>query len=97
MRIAPAHAGKTPSLSCQKRPRGITPAYAGKTQAGVVERNSPRDHPRACGENFDASFDGLPAPGSPPRMRGKHEYGNDTGEYDGITPAHAGKTLFCFL
>ena len=25
-------------------------------------------------------------------MRGKHEYGNDTGEYDGITPAHAGKT-----
>ena len=29
-------------------------------------------------------------------MRGKHEYGNDTGEYDGITPAHAGKTSSAF-
>ena len=54
------------------------------------------DHPRACGENFDASFDGLPAPGSPPRMRGKHLINHAHRLVVRITPAHAGKTSSAF-
>ena len=54
------------------------------------------DHPRACGENFDASFDGLPAPGSPPRMRGKHLINHAHRLVVQITPAHAGKTSSAF-
>ena len=91
-RITPAHARKTPSLSCQKRPRGITPAYAGKTQAGVVERNSPRDHPRACGENSAETIRRIEGMGSPPRVRGKLEVACIDCGTCGITPACAGKT-----
>ena len=31
---------------------GITPAHAGKTRRPAVQQSSPRDHPRACGENL---------------------------------------------
>ena len=50
---------------------GITPAYAGKSRAGVCIVGDFGDHPRVCGEKHEpARAQGL-IMGSPPRMRGK--------------------------
>ena len=81
----------------QSRPQGegeqrITPAHAGKTPLlfSIAWRN--RDHPRACGENAILRTKILEMIGSPPRMRGKRYKVWDAYTFDGITPAHAGKT-----
>ena len=50
---------------------GITPAHAGKTDAGARRDGFREDHPRACGENPLAVTTLSLRPGSPPRMRGK--------------------------
>ena len=63
--------GKPPVDMVARAAGGITPAHAGKTLPRPAATVSLRDHPRACGENFeleDFSSDYL---GSPPRMRGK--------------------------
>ena len=72
---------------------GITPAHAGKT--GEKDRHSEieRDHPRACGENALSRIFKSPQRGSPPRMRGKLFAVFSNIRIEGITPAHAGKTL----
>ena len=49
----------------------ITPAYAGKSNAGPQMPVATRDHPRVCGEKSTTSEDAGSLPGSPPRMRGK--------------------------
>ena len=49
----------------------ITPARAGKTACEPFRRQSPRDHPRACGENSCSVIQRYLVPGSPPRVRGK--------------------------
>ena len=71
---------------------GITPADAGKT----VQCNSiipdVQDHPRGCGENSRNSPPFERGTGSPPRMRGKHEWELPIYASDRITPADAGKT-----
>ena len=75
---------------------GITPAHAGKSGKKIKPGPDGRDHPRACGEKpcddviVDAKL------GSPPRMRGKGWAGSPRGSISGITPAHAGKSLFDF-
>ena len=71
---------------------GITPAHAGKTPASRRRCRRCRDHPRACGENLSARRLSLIRRGSPPRMRGKHDFRNHRSRDSGITPAHAGKT-----
>ena len=71
--------------------RGITPAYAGKSEKQVPFLPPYQDHPRVCGEKVKKGFDGVYQKGSPPRMRGK---GSGTGGFQslqGITPAYAGK------
>ena len=74
---------------------GITPAWAGKRkQACFLFRHS-RDHPRVGGEKADIDDDGLHYKGSPPRGRGKALPGRQLAEPRGITPAQAGKRLFC--
>ena len=50
----------------------ITPADAGKTELGVSQAGHGEDHPRGCGENPLLGGVAGFAPGSPPRMRGKH-------------------------
>ena len=50
------------------------------------------DHPRGCGENNAVKILFGIALGSPPRMRGKLEYGFMPSLYKRITPADAGKT-----
>ena len=76
-----------------RRPRGITPACAGKTCIALIRRAIGEDHPRVCGENFMAGIrKGYPL-GSPPRVRGKLSVFPSPAESARITPACAGKTL----
>ena len=49
----------------------ITPAYAGKSQAGSLSHKRIEDHPRLCGEKVTVAVPLIPYSGSPPPMRGK--------------------------
>ena len=71
----------------------ITPAHAGKTRNSHSSTFRSRDHPRACGENLDLKLREIDMKGSPPRMRGKLTQCGVGAGREGITPAHAGKTL----
>ena len=53
------------------RSRGITPAYAGKSQKPEHDRADTGDHPRVCGEKARTLIVQDEPQGSPPRMRGK--------------------------
>ena len=72
---------------------GITPAHAGKTARKRRRVACGRDHPRACGENYNKAVGYHIKQGSPPRMRGKLRNQLRIEADSGITPAHAGKTL----
>ena len=50
---------------------GITPAYAGKSQAPGQCQSVRGDHPRVCGEKIRVLGRVVKVEGSPPRMRGK--------------------------
>ena len=76
---------------------GITPAHAGKTLVCPPLWRPHGDHPRACGENRYGADTCTAEEGSPPRMRGKHEEPQIPQLPNGITPAHAGKTLATVL
>ena len=54
--------------------------------------NIEKDHPRVCGENIPDSAPLCNAPGSPPRVRGKHFSSKYASKARRITPACAGKT-----
>ena len=69
----------------------ITPAYAGKSLAGLHDTPHVWDHPRLCGEKLIAISIFLCASGSPPPMRGKDEFDMDEVDDARITPAYAGK------
>ena len=70
----------------------ITPADAGKTAIGKIIMDSPKDHPRRCGENCQRFRTNISYIGSPPQMRGKlAQCAPETCE-NRITPADAGKT-----
>ena len=73
---------------------GSPPAHAGKTVRGPVKEFAWRDHPRACGENRALSGRESDTEGSPPRMRGKLVEVLRLAHACGITPAHAGKTVY---
>ena len=51
----------------------ITPAHAGKTPEHCVPTVEGWDHPRACGENLDATMSYDTAPGITPAHAGKTE------------------------
>ena len=72
---------------------GITPAYAGSTQAAYYLQAGPQDHPRVCGEHQLSSAVGSLGEGSPPRMRGAHGRFRPIIYNEGITPAYAGSTV----
>ena len=89
--------GKESHAWWQRQANGITPAHAGKRYADGLPQLVDRDHPRTCGEKL------LPAPppalllGSPPHMRGKVPPPRYSGTCTGITPAHAGKSIYVYL
>ena len=72
----------------------ITPAYAGKSNTSTMMWCSHWDHPRVCGEKFEAIFRNETLVGSPPRMRGKVQELPVVAAGAGITPAYAGKSSF---
>ncbi len=49
---------------------GITPACAGTTAEPLKKPNTPKDHPRVCGDYLAQSMVELLVLGSPPRVRG---------------------------
>ena len=69
----PRMRGKGLRTVSKSLPRGITPAYAGKSAGagGMCPRAG--DHPRVCGEKTGAIAVSSGANGSPPRMRGKEK------------------------
>ena len=71
---------------------GITPAYAGKSPRPSRRKPPRKDHPRVCGEKRFFKVLLHPAPGSPPRMRGKAQITEHFAGVVGITPAYAGKS-----
>ena len=72
---------------------GITPACAGKAQCVFSCSDDSQDHPRVCGESRRIKWRRETSPGSPPRVRGKHEQSFIYGCTVGITPACAGKAI----
>ena len=71
---------------------GITPAWAGKREPGVLMVWQFQDHPRVGGEkSFDQACTGV-VEGSPPRGRGKEYLSSRVLGFIRITPAWAGKS-----
>ena len=89
----PRMRGKGICFRLEKRPRGITPACAGKSKCRLVSCGHIWDHPRMCGEKLFAFLVFCPNIGSPPHVRGKEgkEYLQETESR--ITPACAGKSV----
>ena len=79
------------SMSPRRRTR-LIPARAGKTHRSNGGSLRPRAHPRACGENLDASPGITLIQGSSPRVRGKRWSQRATRHGWGLIPARAGKT-----
>ena len=73
---------------------GITPAHAGKSKRVEQALGVHRDHPRTCGEKGHRQTLDAICMGSPPHMRGKGADVTHRPANPGITPAHAGKSLF---
>ena len=71
---------------------GITPAPAGSTGTHRFCLSQSRDHPRACGEHFNAQRFLLGGRGSPPRLRGALQHMEEILTRLRITPAPAGST-----
>ena len=70
----------------------ITPAYAGKSWKCGPTCTLFWDHPRVCGEKYQAGEAARQSQGSPPRMRGKGGLILLLRQLIGITPAYAGKS-----
>ena len=71
----------------------ITPAYAGKSNAGTAYQSSRQDHPCICGEKYGDHNGGRDIMGSPLHMRGKVFISKLNSNINRITPAYAGKRL----
>ena len=84
--------GKPAETSAAPVVRRFIPAHAGKTAWPSPPPTIPRVHPRACGENEEATKTAFILPGSSPRMRGKRLEAPDGVVAARFIPAHAGKT-----
>ena len=72
---------------------GIIPAWAGKSKNCSGHCSAPPDHPRVGGEKTENITPSIYEQGSPPHRRGK-DHGVAVAEgVEGITPAHAGKSI----
>ena len=70
----------------------ITPARAGKTGKDAYRKRKLGDHPRSCGKDAEAAWDGVTGWGSPPLVRERQSVQFVSVIPAGITPARAGKT-----
>ena len=87
--------GKATSTNPVQNKVRITPACAGKSPLVRAVDCCYEDHPRVCGEKASPPAVLVGIVGSPPRVRGKGPAGHDADGGSGITPACAGKRIFC--
>ena len=91
---SPLTRGKPGLHRGRRRPRGLIPAHAGKTQGvGRRVRQEPA-HPRSRGENTLSASTCCSAAGSSPLTRGKPPHQTPNVNSQRLIPAHAGKTWF---
>ena len=92
MGSSPRGRGKHKLITAFSKPRGLIPAWAGKTSVMTTHGGWRRAHPRVGGENALRRRRPLHEGGSSPRGRGKRrvEFLLDQGR--GLIPAWAGKT-----
>ena len=76
---------------------GITPARAGKTKSRLPGRFLDRDHPRSCGKDMPRKAPKFFTAGSPPLVRERRVEIYRSNVTCRITPARAGKTVYCYL
>ena len=81
-------------LAVHKHGIGITPAHAGNRTAKDFDESVSKDHPRTCGEQEHFLGRNLGRIGSPPHMRGTEQNSQTHCIKQGITPAHAGNSMF---
>ena len=73
-------------------PCGITPACAGNRLRSLSVVHAAKDHPRVCGEQWQATRKPTRWAGSPPRVRGTAAVLYASSAYFRITPACAGNS-----
>ena len=73
----------------------ITPACAGRSDLTERFVQLQADHPRVCGEKRVSEKRPKSPYGSPPRVRGEARELRDKTALIGITPACAGRRIFC--
>ena len=88
----PRGRGKGGKVIFNQLPRGITPAWAGKSTAAKHCASGIRDHPRVGGEKLRLLVVTPGQKGSPPRGRGKAWLFPRLPAAHRITPAWAGKS-----
>ena len=83
--------GKDQAVKKSTERTRITPAYAGKRSKPATLTGQEKDHPRLCGEKYNADIGQVVTLGSPPPMRGKAACQTRSPAWRRITPAYAGK------
>ena len=89
----PRMRGKATVKEKSNETKGITPAYAGKSDVLRFHKVFWQDHPRVCGEKCWQCWMRFITQGSPPRMRGKGYHEETKISNIRITPAYAGKSF----
>ena len=89
---SPRMRGKHPAQHLTTATARNIPAHAGKTHHHTPTPPTPKEHPRACGENALVGLVCRRHVGTSPRMRGKHPAQHLTTATARNIPAHAGKT-----
>ena len=91
---SPLTRGKLAVPNAALRRGGLIPAHAGKTRSTAAKMTSGRAHPRSRGENRGRLRGGVCVWGSSPLTRGKQAGDATRSLFDGLIPAHAGKTCW---
>ena len=89
---SPLTRGKPHHQGHDRQAPGLIPAHAGKTWWRGLGCRGRGAHPRSRGENDDGDRRERLEGGSSPLTRGKHWTFDWYPEYEGLIPAHAGKT-----
>ena len=89
---SPLTRGKPPVQERSGDVGGLIPAHAGKTDQGRGGHDGEEAHPRSRGENCHAILPQVSRAGSSPLTRGKQIQFLESRAFDGLIPAHAGKT-----
>ena len=88
----PRGRGRLRRHGCERRRTRNTPARAGTTIPDTTMDRVVPEHPRAGGDDRNASHDGPEVPGTPPRGRGRRGRGRASRHLSGNTPARAETT-----